>query len=87
MLQRIHAKAVAVGQCDPVFVASRDVVQRGCAIVVDVAIANEISATHFRVRVIDVACPEIALASATVIFVALKFPWPDAVIGCLDRVG
>ena len=87
MLQRIHAKAVAVGQCDPVFVASRDVVQCSCAVVVDVAIANEISTTHFRVRVADVACAEIALAGAAVIFVALKLPWPDAVIGSMDRIG
>jgi hypothetical protein len=39
------------------------------------------------VRVADVACPEIALAGAAVIFVALKLPWPDAVIGSMDRIG
>jgi hypothetical protein len=38
--------------CADCFVTSRDVVQYSCAVVVDVAIAN-----HFRVRVVDVACP------------------------------
>ena len=87
MLQSIHAKAVAVGQCDPIFVTLCDVVQCSCAVVIDVAIANEIGATHFRVRIVDVACPEIALAGAAVIFVALKLAWPDAVIGRMDRIG
>jgi hypothetical protein len=43
--------------CADCFVTSRDVVQYSCAVVVDVAIANKIGATHFRVRVVDVACP------------------------------
>jgi len=32
------------------------------------------------VRIVDVAGPEIALASARVVVVALKFAWPDAVV-------
>src|SRR5262249_9477125 len=48
---------------------------------------NEIGAAHFGVRIVDVAGPEIALASARVVVVALKFAWPDAVVRALDGVG
>src|SRR6476620_648506 len=72
VLERIETKPVAVGKCDPVFVAACQVIEGLRPVEVDVPQFDKIGAAEFRVWVVDISSSQIARSGPRVVIILLQ---------------
>lgn len=85
VLQGIDAKAVAVGQRDPVLVAARQVDQEPRRREPEIAQGNEVRPLVLGVGIVDVALAKVATPGSRVPLGILQLRGPDPILARLDR--